>query len=94
MSQKKEKYARELGRIQRMQGVKLRELDKRVAQFEKWEWCWLDTREVKRLRERVSMLEREQRRREVSRDRIVFVSATFAVCAALIWISLKIFRLI
>lgn len=99
MSQRSEKYARSLGRMQRMQGVKLEELGGRVKQIEDREWCWLETvgqdkKEVDQLRERVFSLEREQRRREVSRGRIALLCGTVAVCAVLLWLSLSIFGMV
>ncbi len=99
MSQKSEKYARELGRMQRSQGVRLQNLNARVSEIENREWQWLkmtgrDAQEVRALRERVFTLEREQRRRVVSRNRIMLVSGTFAVCLLLIFVSLKIFGMV
>ena len=42
MSQRSEKYAREIGRTQRMHSVKLDSLGERVQQIESREWQWLD----------------------------------------------------
>lgn len=99
MSQKKEKYAREMGRIQRVHSVKLDSLGERVQQIETREWQWLDLvasdkKAVNQLSERVARLELDHRKKEVSRERIALLSSTAVVCAALMWISLKIFGMV
>lgn len=99
MSQKKEKYAREMGRIQRVHSVRLESLGERVQQIESREWQWLDLvasdkKAVNQLAERVARLELDYRKKEVSRERIALLSSTAAVCAALMWISLKIFGMV
>lgn len=99
MSQKSEKYAREIGRTQRMHSVKLDSLGERVQQIESREWQWLDLvasdkKAVNQLSERVARLELDYRKKEVSRERIALLSSTAAVCAALMWISLKIFGMV
>lgn len=99
MSQKSEKYARELGRIQRAQGESLQDLRTRVKEVENREWEFLkltgrDGQEICALRERVTALEREARRREISRGRILLVLGTAAVCLVLILMSLRIFGMV
>ena len=89
MSQRSEKYAREMGRIQRVHSVKLDRLGERVQQIESREWQWLDL-----VSERVARLELDHRKKEVSRERIALLSSTAVVCAALMWISLKIFGMV
>ncbi len=99
MSQRSEKYAREIGRTQRMHSVKLESLGERVQQIESREWQWLDLvandkKTVNQLSERVARLELDRRKKEVSRERIVLLSSTVVVCAMLFWVSLKIFGMV
>lgn len=99
MSQRSEKYARAMGRTQRVHSVKLDSLGERVQQIESREWQWLDLvandkKTVNHLAERVARLELDYRKKEVSRERIALLSSTAAVCAALMWISLKIFGMV
>lgn len=99
MSQRSEKYARAMGRTQRVHSVKLDNLGERVQQIESREWQWLDLvasdkKAVNQLAERVARLELDYRKKEVSRERIALLSSTAAVCAVLMWISLKIFGMV
>ncbi len=99
MSQRSEKYAREIGRTQRVHSVRLESLGERVQQIERREWQWLDLvagdkKAVNQLAERVARLELDHRKKEVSRERIALLSSIVAVCAALMWISLKIFGMV
>ena len=68
MSQRSEKYAREIGRTQRMHSVKLDSLAERVQQIESREWQWLDLvandkKTVNQLSERVARLELDRRKK-------------------------------
>ena len=99
MSQRSEKYAREIGHTQRMHSVKLDSLGDRVQQIESREWQWLDLVEndkkaVNQLSERVARLELDRRKKEVSRARIALLSSTVVVCMMLFWVSLKIFGMV
>ena len=99
MSQRSEKYAREIGRTQRMHSVKLDSLGERVQQIESREWQWLnlvasDKKAVNQLSERVARLELDHRKKEVSRERIALLSSTVVVCMILFWVSLKIFGMV
>ena len=99
MSQKKEKYARDIGRRMDSYAAVMMcmqsEIDtlKHFADFSIFS-TGCDSRQIDRLQNRVEALEREQRRRQVSRERIALLSSTAAVCTALIWVSLMIFRLV
>ncbi len=99
MSQKSEKYAREMGRIQRVHSVRLESLGERVQQIESREWQWLDLvandkKTVNQLSERVARLELDSRKKEIGRERIALLSSTVVVCMMLFWVSLKIFRVV
>ena len=99
MSQKSEKYAREMGRIQRVHSVRLESLGERVQQIESRERQWLDLvandkKTVNQLSERVARLELDSRKKEIGRERIALLSSTVVVCMMLFWVSLKIFRVV
>lgn len=99
MSQKSEKYAREIGRTQRMHSARLESLGERVQQIESREWQWLDLvandkKTVNQLSERVARLELDSRKKEIGRERIALLSSTVVVCMMLFWVSLKIFRVV
>ena len=99
MSQRSEKYAREMGRIQRVHSVRLESLGERVQQIESREWQWLDLasndkKAVNQLSERVARLELDHRKKEVSRERVALLYSTIVVCMMLFWVSLKIFGMV
>ena len=99
MSQKSEKYAREMGRIQRVHSVRLESLGERVQQIESREWQWLDLvandkKTVNQLSERVARLKLDSRKKEIGRERIALLSSTVVVCMMLFWVSLKIFGVV
>ena len=99
MSQRHEKYAREMGRIQRVHSVMLDSLGERVQQIESREWQWLklvvsDKKALYQLSERVARLELDHRKKEVSRERITLLVCTAMLCSLLIWVSIEIFKMV
>lgn len=99
MSQRSEKYARAMGRrMDSYEAVMMcmqSEINtlKHVADFSIFS-TGCDGHQIDRLQNRVEALEREQRRRQVSRERIMLLVGTAAVCFWLIWVSLKIFGMV
>ncbi len=99
MSQKKEKYVRDIGRrMDSYEAVMMcmqSEINtlKHVADFSIFS-TGCDGRQIDRLQNRVEALEREQRRRQVSNQRITLLVTTFIVCMALFLVSLRIFGMV
>lgn len=99
MSQRKEKFARDMRRVANQHQLRINALETRMDLVGEitsilWEHHLNDTDDKHALVDYVSALKREQRRRRLSHERITMLLCATALLGLLVWVSLEIFRMV